>query len=284
MISNHMSVEITAQKYRVLGKNLNIAQAGVGKPLVLIHGWTNNWMGWTLLANFLAPYYRLYMLDLPGFGDSDRLDKYSIDIEAEYINCFIKDFAPSPKAIIGASLGTVIAANTLKNYPHLSNNLIMLGTIFHHLSIKKAANIFKKILEFSQDKNITQEAVAKTVKARITAYLVEMFLNSYKFNKELVDKYNIPGRRKITGKSYIELGLSASKFHMEKYLKETRKNVLLIHGEGDKYVSVKDAEKILVQINNKQLVLNAIEKAGHNIAYEQPKLAAQSIIKFLDKK
>ena len=64
---------------------MNVAEIGQGKPLVFIHGWSNNWVGWTLLAEKLAPRYKLYLMDLPGFGDSDPLPKYTVEKEADYV-------------------------------------------------------------------------------------------------------------------------------------------------------------------------------------------------------
>ena len=277
-----MQGHITTRKYEIKGIQVNVAEAGNGKPLVFIHGWSNNWQGWTLLAEQLAPHYKLYLLDLPGFGDSDRLEAYSIDLEADIIANFVTKFAPHPRALIGASLGTIITAQTLERYPHLTNRIILLGTIFKQLSLKEAATAYEKILKFADKTEIATKILSGTVKSPLTAYLVEKFLNAYKFNKELVDKYSLPGRSKISGKSYVQLGLSAADFVMEKFLKQATQKILLIYGEADKYVRPEDAQAILETIKSSNITLTIIPKAGHNPAYEQPEKTAAIIRTFLN--
>ncbi len=272
---------ITTHQYTVDGLRLNVAETGQGPELVLIHGWSNNWGGWTPLAKQLALNFKLYMLDLPGFGDSDPLDHYDLDIEAHYINAFIVNQNLKPKAILGASLGTIISSRTLELYPHLTDHLILLGAVFNHLSVKKAALVLQTFLSLSDHSDRARNMVARTIKSRYTAYLFEKFLNAYEFDRKKVDRYSIPGRRKITGKSYVQLGLSGSNFILEDYLRDLDKQVLLIYGEAEKFVRPQRARQILKELNNPNLHLKILARSGHNPAYEQPEAASEAITSFL---
>ena len=49
----------------------HVAEAGDGEPLVMLHGWPQNWYMWRLLVAPLGERYRLIMPDLRGFGWSD---------------------------------------------------------------------------------------------------------------------------------------------------------------------------------------------------------------------
>jgi pimeloyl-ACP methyl ester carboxylesterase len=55
----------------VAGLNVHVAEAGVGSPLVLLHGWPQHWFCWRRLVPILADRYRLLMPDLRGHGWSD---------------------------------------------------------------------------------------------------------------------------------------------------------------------------------------------------------------------
>jgi len=272
---------IRTHKYLVNGVRLNVAEVGHGPALVLIHGWSSSWIGWTLLAQQLAPNYHLYMIDLPGFGDSDRLKSYTVSAVATLLKDFIHQNCLRPKAIIGASLGTFISTYTLNHYPSLAPNLILLGAVFNQDSLKYASKYLMQFLGYANKTKSTQLMVEKTVQSRYTAYLVEMFLNAYQFDKAKVDKYGIPGRRQVTGKSYIELGISASKIDLKHYLIHTHKPTLLIYGEAEKYTPVPTAQKIITSLNNHHLQLQIIPHAGHNPAYEQPLATATAIHHFL---
>ena len=184
--------EIRQKKYRVNGIHMNVAEIGVGEPLVFIHGWSNSWLGWTLLAEELAHHYKLYMVDMPGFGDSDELERYSIDVQSDYIAQFIESNGIQPLAITGASLGTIIAGNTLKNYPHLSNNLILLGTVFNRVSLQRTKVLYYYLLRILGKTKPTEKLLGTTIKSRYAAYVIERFYNAYAFDREMVDKYNLP--------------------------------------------------------------------------------------------
>ena len=56
------------------GATFHVARTGIGKPLLLLHGWPEFWLTWEPLMTRLAPRYTLIALDLRGFGDSDKPD------------------------------------------------------------------------------------------------------------------------------------------------------------------------------------------------------------------
>ena len=51
-----------------------------GKPMILIHGLAGSSRWWSRNIHTLAEHYRLYLLDLPGFGSMHRLPRqYTLD-------------------------------------------------------------------------------------------------------------------------------------------------------------------------------------------------------------
>lgn len=53
------------------GLRLHVAEAGSGEPLVLLHGWPQNWWMWRHLIPPLAERYHVLCPDLRGYGWSD---------------------------------------------------------------------------------------------------------------------------------------------------------------------------------------------------------------------
>jgi pimeloyl-ACP methyl ester carboxylesterase len=51
--------------------SMHVAEAGSGPPLLLVHGWPQNWFCWHRLVPLLVDRYRLIMPDLRGHGWSD---------------------------------------------------------------------------------------------------------------------------------------------------------------------------------------------------------------------
>lgn len=53
------------------GVRLHVAELGSGPPVVLVHGFPQNWYAWRDIASLLAADHRVIMPDLRGFGSSD---------------------------------------------------------------------------------------------------------------------------------------------------------------------------------------------------------------------
>lgn len=81
---------------------LNISVTGTGQPLVLFHGWGFDHRVWDALSAVLSHRFRLYAVDLPGFGRSDRMDWAEFKHE-------LLQVLPDQFALAGWSLGGLYA-------------------------------------------------------------------------------------------------------------------------------------------------------------------------------
>ncbi len=271
---------IKTSKYKVKDINLNVAEVGHGKPLVLIHGWGGSWMVWTLLAEELASKYKIYMIDLPGFGDSDSLDLYSVESTTKYIDLFIKKYCPDVNVVIGASGGAFIASS-LNRINNNKFSLVLIGPIFKNIQYKRIKNIYGKLLDFSSDSETIHKIFEIIIKKKITVYISERFISSYKFNKLVVDNYIYPAGKKTKGKSYIQMGASIFNYVLDDELKKTKSSILLIFGKFDKFVNPEIANSFVNSSENLNVELSIIDKAGHCVAHEQPEKTGKIIMDFL---
>jgi pimeloyl-ACP methyl ester carboxylesterase len=53
------------------GLPMHLAQAGRGKPILMLHGWPQHWYLWRRMIPLLAPHARVLCPDLRGFGWTD---------------------------------------------------------------------------------------------------------------------------------------------------------------------------------------------------------------------
>ena len=51
--------------------NISYEKIGNGYPIILLHGWGANKNTFNKLANHLKDNFTLYLIDLPGFGESE---------------------------------------------------------------------------------------------------------------------------------------------------------------------------------------------------------------------
>ncbi len=281
MQSNTFSL-FTTKKIRVNNININYAHIGKGQPLILIHGWANNWIGMVPLALELKKSFSIYLIDLPGFGDSDPLKEYNIKNQAKYVYLFLKTLKIKPQAIIGLSMGSLITAQIGKDYPKITKKIILLSPVFKTKNHQLISKIVTKTFSIINKRDISKTLLKKAIELRIASYLTAKYINMYKFNKFLIDSYGMIGKKKMTKEAFIQMGLSSASFQLEKVLNNYSLPVLLIYGEKDKITTINQAKEILKDMKEK-FQFASISFAGHIVSTEKPKQTTKRIKDFLSK-
>jgi pimeloyl-ACP methyl ester carboxylesterase len=102
-----------------------------GPPLVFIHGIGAGSSSFMWRKNFddLAGDFRVYALDLLGFGFSDKpaAAPYSADLYVELITDFIRAVSGFPVNIIASSLGAAYAIRVADEHPELIDSMVLNG-------------------------------------------------------------------------------------------------------------------------------------------------------------
>ncbi|PWT82964.1 MAG: alpha/beta hydrolase [Acidobacteria bacterium] len=100
-----------------------------GLPLVFVHGVSAGASSFMWRKNFdaLAKDFRVYALDLLGFGISDKppTTSYSADLYVELITDFVREVVGPPVNIIASSLGAAYCVRVADEHPELVNALIL---------------------------------------------------------------------------------------------------------------------------------------------------------------
>ena len=104
-------------KVRILGDK--------GDPLLLIHGWGVNSGIWVSLVDQLKKFFKIYIIDLPGMGQSSIISPYTLENLAKEIRVNI----PVDKCnILGWSLGGQVAIQLAIKNPQFVEKLILMST------------------------------------------------------------------------------------------------------------------------------------------------------------
>ncbi|AXQ28132.1 alpha/beta fold hydrolase [Solimonas sp. K1W22B-7] len=82
-----------------------------GEPVLLLHGFTSSKENWLLMLPFLMQRYRLYVLDLPAWGESQYIHgrPYTLDRQAERVAEWARRAIGVPAHVVGSSMGGAIA-------------------------------------------------------------------------------------------------------------------------------------------------------------------------------
>lgn len=83
---------------------------GVGRPVVLLHGWCLNRRLWTYTEEVLCGSYRVLTPDLAGFGKSDHLTgPYSFERYAGDVKLLLSEFDLADAVLVGFAFGAAVA-------------------------------------------------------------------------------------------------------------------------------------------------------------------------------
>lgn len=124
--------EATVAGHRVVYAFSDAAPAGA-PTLVMLHGFTGSKENWYPVAERLRGQYRLLVLDLPGWGESERKPDvdYGFVAQGERVAAFIDQVARQPGrqrgeiVLLGHSMGGGIAALTAARHPQLVDRVAL---------------------------------------------------------------------------------------------------------------------------------------------------------------
>lgn len=262
------------------GTTINFAQAGKGKTLICIHGWTNDWTGFIPVGKNLIDKYRVILIDLPGFGESGKLPEYTLEILAEKLKRFTEVMKLKDYAIVGHSMGTCVETKFYEKYPMAANKMVFIGAIVDGRSNRKLFKVTAKFFKMLSKQELGKRIVKKIIERKIYAYFTAKFINMYKFNKGLIDAYGLIGKIRMTKEAFAEIGLEIARSENWQLLTANKIPMLFIYGKYDKITPMKQAEKRLKDRGDYKFV--SIDKAGHIVTIEKPKEVAKEIKKFID--
>ncbi|KXK27387.1 MAG: Dihydrolipoyllysine-residue acetyltransferase component of acetoin cleaving system [candidate division WS6 bacterium OLB20] len=259
---------------------LHYAQAGKGETLLFIHGMSNNWIGWIPLAKELINDYHLVMLDLPGYGESERLAAYNVETEAEAIAAFLRTTGIRPRAIVGLSMGSIVTGQFLSRHGQLVDSAVLCGPMFQVRDAEWLSRASRMGFTAVDKTKGAAYALKRIMTTTAVSYVITKYLNMYRFNRELVDAYGLTGRRLMDERAFIQMGISVTQNDLEEDLNDTTVPVRFIYGQQDRISSIDDAQQRLSSKRG-NFTFVSIPDAGHIVTLEKPGEVAESIRDFI---
>ena len=268
------------KKIDVDGTIMNFAQAGKGKTLICIHGWTNDWTGFIPVGKNLIDKYHVILIDLPGFGESGKLPKYTLEMLAEKLKRFTEILELKDYAIVAHSMGTCVEAKFYAMYPYAASQMVFIGAIIDGKSNRKLFKVTAKFFDVLTKQELGKKIVKKIIERRLYAYFTAKFINMYKFNKDVIDAYGLIGKIRMTKEAFAEVGQEIVRSENWQLLINNKIPMLFIYGKYDKITPMIGAVRCLKNKGKYNFI--SIDKAGHIVTVEKPKEVAQEIKRFID--
>lgn len=106
--------------YEVLGR---------GRQVILVHGWLGSWRYWVPTLQTLQAKYRLYALDLFGFGDSGKNPtRYALGQQVDLLGEFMRELGVAKAAFVGHGLGALVVAEFARRSPDRVARMMLVST------------------------------------------------------------------------------------------------------------------------------------------------------------
>jgi pimeloyl-ACP methyl ester carboxylesterase len=122
-------VPVTERRLRLAGVSTAVLEGGDGPPLVMLHG-QGGWAGgWLPVIPALEERHRVVVPDLPGLGASEMPDgPPDAATVLAWLGELIDQTCPTPPAVVGASLGGLIAARFAADHGQRLSRLVLAST------------------------------------------------------------------------------------------------------------------------------------------------------------
>ncbi|NJL60809.1 MAG: alpha/beta hydrolase [Methylacidiphilales bacterium] len=252
------------------------AQAGQGNrdtPFLLIHGFDSSLLEFRRLFPLLAAENEVWAVDILGFGFTDRVGgvEYSPNAIKTHLYYFWKTLINKPVVLVGASMGGAAALDFTLTYPEAVEKLVLIDSAglvansplvkFMFSPLDTWLTNFLKSPKVRQ--NISRAAYKNKELASIDAQIcAALHLDLPNWNTALI-AFTKSG------------GYSAFRF---KQLMEIQQETLILWGDSDKILGIKDAAGFKRAIPNSKLIW--IEDSGHVPHLEQPQITAKHLLEF----
>lgn len=226
---------------------------GQGQPLVMLHGWGMHSGVWQPLIKKLSAQYMLYLVDLPGMGNSRPLEPYHLHALADEVAQVI----PGVSDVLGWSLGGLVAQRIALNQPDRVKRLVLVGS--SPCFVNKAG--WDSGIEPSNFETFA-ENVNSDYKATILQFLTLQCMKADDARstlKQLRASFNTrPTPTQTTLHRALQVLLDSD---LRDEIANIRKPTLLIHGDRDTLAPVQAAHWMMQQLP--QGFLRVISGSAH---------------------
>jgi pimeloyl-ACP methyl ester carboxylesterase len=236
------------QRVRVGTVEIAYQVLGQGPPLLLIHGLSGSGRWWARNVQALAQHFRVYVIDLVGFGASRGRQAFVLPEAAGYLARWMQasDFAPA--AVVGHSMGGHIAAELAADFPELVGQLVLVDAALLPIPPSYARNMLNMLREARQ---LPFDFMPVLVGDALRAGVITL----WKAANELL------------------------KTDLRPKLAQVSAPTLVVWGENDALLPLAMGRQISQHLRFDELVI--MKHAGHNPMWDCPRAFNQVVLEFL---
>ena len=248
-------------------KEIFFRKSGKGKPVLLVHGFCETHEIWNGFAEKLGESFEVFVIDLPGFGESPLpATPFSVHEVAEKLLSWIDQENIRLPLLVGHSLGGYVALSMAGQSQQKISGLCL----FHSTPYPD-----------NDDRKSNRNRVIEFVKKNGVDLFIDTYVPGLFYNKK---HPAIPQVYKIARKTSEKTLLAYTSAMRDRpssidFLKEFEKPLLIIAGDNDSIISV-DTTLEFSRIA-KASEVHILENAGHMGMLERPDEARRILSDFI---
>jgi pimeloyl-[acyl-carrier protein] methyl ester esterase len=232
---------------------LHVEVFGQGEAIVLIHGWGLNAGVWHQVAERLARDYRVYAVDLPGFGFSRQLTI------SEDLNDWVKLVVaaiPEPAVWLGWSLGGLVATQAALSFPQRVTKLITVASSPQFVAQGKWPGISPDVLATFEQQLEHDFAVT------LDRFLAIQAMGSASARQDIKALHQVLKQRPLPDPQALKVGLKLlATVDLRADLSSLSQPLLRLYGRLDSLVNARAVKQIDLLVPSSQKFVFA--KASH---------------------
>lgn len=240
-------------------------RAGTGPRIVMVHGTPFSSFVWGPLAAALAETHEVVLLDLLGYGRSEKPEQVSLDVQGEVLAKFLAHVSPdAPPIMVAHDYGGTAALRAHLLHGIEYQRLIMMDPV----AITPWGTPFAQHMkQWSPAFETMPEVYHRAVFQAYVASACERQLDPGEFDALLAPWLGVEGQAAF----YRQIGQADTRYTQEyrDRLGEIRCPAYLLWGEADQWLSLEDNGRALAGLV-KPRRFEIIPGAGHLVQLDAP--------------
>jgi len=275
-------IESDSLYVNVDGVRTRYVTSGEGEQaIIFIHGFSSSLYSWRACLGPISRHYRVFALDLKGFGFSGKpASEYTTGEYVDFVIHFMDALKLDKATLCGNSMGGGIAWRTALKYPKRVEKLILVDAAGYP-STRSGLPFIMKLGRLPGMENLFS---LFTTRGRIRSSLESAYYHDEQVTEKTVDAYYYPMRTK--GAMYAVLArMRHPRSETENWqgrISELRLPTLIVWGAEDTWIPAEDAERFHGDIAGSRLRI--FQGCGHLPQEEMPEDFTSALLDFMSGK
>lgn len=217
-------------------------------PVLFLHGLGNSKTYWRATACLLATSYRCLILDIPGFGESDKIGNLSINSATRRIDEFLDELGIGRVSIVAHSMGAFVALALAERRSGVDQVILVDGTLWRAYSLLRGdlsissepalawnlgAQFAGGLLPF---KKLTAALLSSS--ALVRSIFMRPFISRFDLPDELLLRDALAANR--GGTALVSAALGPKSFELDRLLDQISCPIYSIRGCNDRLINDTD--------------------------------------------